>query len=250
MERRTQAILAIGITLLAIVGLIALAWSMSRDNETEMSNNTQNMESNELNEAAENEVTNEDSGTASTQANTTSNTPSNSTSEESIPQEEVALAEPTPEFQSRITKKRFGTYVTPSNSPVQPERFTGYHNAVDVEYDDVANDVPVFAVADGEIVSARTADGYGGVFAMTFSHEGKQYVALYGHIRPSTLPKVGTAVKKGGRVGVLGTGFTSETDNERKHLHFAVRPGTSVDIRGYVSSESQLSGWIDPLSLY
>ncbi|KKQ38871.1 MAG: Exopolysaccharide biosynthesis protein, sugar transferase domain protein [Candidatus Moranbacteria bacterium GW2011_GWC2_37_73] len=34
---------------------------------------------------------------------------------------------------SRITKKPFGIYVNPKNSPVNPERFTGYHSAVDLE---------------------------------------------------------------------------------------------------------------------
>ena len=36
----------------------------------------------------------------------------------------------------RITKKPFGIFITTQNSPVQPERFSGYHTGVDVEYKD------------------------------------------------------------------------------------------------------------------
>src|SRR5438105_4096773 len=34
---------------------------------------------------------------------------------------------------SRVTKKPFGIYITPQNSPVQPEKFKGYHTGVDFE---------------------------------------------------------------------------------------------------------------------
>ncbi len=34
---------------------------------------------------------------------------------------------------SRITKKTFGLFVSPQNSPVLPEKFTGYHTGVDFE---------------------------------------------------------------------------------------------------------------------
>jgi hypothetical protein len=33
-----------------------------------------------------------------------------------------------------LQKKPFGIYITPENSPVQPENFTGYHTGIDVEY--------------------------------------------------------------------------------------------------------------------
>ena len=72
---------------------------------------------------------------------------------------------------------------------------------------------------------------------------------LYGHIRPSTLPKVGSTYTKGQQIALLGTGFSSETDNERKHLHFGILSDTRLDIKGYVTQKADLSGWIDPLSL-
>ena len=41
--------------------------------------------------------------------------------------------QPTYEFKNRITKKPYGIFITPQTSPVQPDKFTGFHNAVDIE---------------------------------------------------------------------------------------------------------------------
>jgi len=174
--------------------------------------------------------------------------PSSSTQNTESPQGQIV--EVIADFKARITKKTFGQYITPQNSPVQPERFTGYHTGVDVEYQDIATDVSVYTIADGRIVLSETASGYGGVFMMEFSFDGQTYAALYGHIRPSSLPKTGTEYKKGQQIAVLGTGYSKETDNERRHLHFGILKGSSTNIKGYVSTQSQLSPWIDPLSLY
>lgn len=156
------------------------------------------------------------------------------------------FAAPIAEFKQRATKKFFGTYITPQTSPVQPERFTGYHTGVDIEYTDVTADVPVYAIADGAVRQASTVSGYGGL--LVIEHPGAGFFSLYGHMRVSSLPAVGTSVTKGQQIGVLGTGYSSETDGERRHLHFGI-PHT-LDIRGYVQSKGELSGWTDPLSLY
>lgn len=160
------------------------------------------------------------------------------------------LVAPIADFKTRITKKPFGIYITPQNSPVQPERFTGYHTGTDVEYQDVTEDVPVYALFDGKIVLSKTASGYGGVFMIDFTYEGVERCALYGHIRPSSLPKLGTQATKGEQLGLLGTGYSTETDGERRHLHFAILSDNRLSILGYVQTKSQLSGWIDPLNLY
>jgi murein DD-endopeptidase MepM/ murein hydrolase activator NlpD len=160
------------------------------------------------------------------------------------------LNNPTSEFKERITKKFFGTYVSPSDSPVQPEKFTGYHTGVDVEFTDTTSDIPVYALADGKIVLSKTATGYGGIFVVQFTFISQTYTAIYGHIRPSTLPSVGTTVTKGQQLAILGTGGTNETDGERHHLHFGIHSGTNLDIKGYVQNKSDLSAWIDPLSFY
>ena len=162
-------------------------------------------------------------------------------------QTQNTFAFPIDQFKERITKKPFGIYITPQNSPISPERFTGYHTGVDVEYQDITSDVPVYAIADGKIVLSETASGYGGVFMAEIGIDGKPHNVLYGHIRPSSLPKTGQEFKKGEKLALLGTGFSKETDNERKHLHFAVLSDTRDDIKGYVQNKSELSGWIDPL---
>lgn len=158
-----------------------------------------------------------------------------------------SLRLPIAEFELRITKKPFGRYVSPTDSPVQPERFTGYHTGVDVEYEDVTSDVPVYAVAKGEIIYSGTVDGYGGVTLLRFTYQDKTYTALYGHLRPAQLPNVGQTLDAGEVLGVLGTGHTTETDGERRHLHFSLRPDNELELRGYVRQASELSDWNDPL---
>lgn len=165
------------------------------------------------------------------------------------PPETSTLHEPIAEFQTRITKKSFGTYVTPENSPVSPERFTGFHTGVDVEYGDVGDEVPVRAIADGTVTLAKTAQGYGGVVVVTHSIDGRDRSVIYGHLDPASLPTVGAAITRGEELGRLGDGRTDETDGERKHLHFAIRADTSLVLLGYVQREEDLSGWIDPLTL-
>lgn len=162
----------------------------------------------------------------------------------------MILNEPVTDFKTRVTKKPFGIYITSQNSPVQPERFSGYHTGADSEYQDITGDVPVYAVADGKVVFSQIVSGYGGVLMLEIDLDRTKHTVLYGHIRPSSLPKVGQTFTKGGQIGLLGTGYSSETDNERRHLHFAILSDDRTDIKGYVQNESQLSGWLDPLTYY
>lgn len=177
---------------------------------------------------------------------TTSSTASDTTPS---PSSFSTIVAPIADFKSRITKKFFGTYITPSNSPVYPERFTGYHTGVDVEYTDVSSDVPVYAITDGTIVTSEYASGYGGVLVLQTTINSLVRYVVYGHLRRGSMPANGTQVKQNEQLGVLGTGYSSETDGERRHLHFGV--ATKNTIAGYVPSLSLLhASWIDPLSLY
>ncbi len=151
---------------------------------------------------------------------------------------------PIAEFKERITKKPFGIYIDTENSPVQPERFQGFHTGVDVEYEDIETDVPVYVVNDGKIVLSKPVSGYGGVIIIETENT---YNVLYGHLRPNSMLEVDKVVKKGDQIGLLGTGFSSETDGERKHLHYAILSDNRIDLKGYVQNQSELSGWIDPL---
>lgn len=170
---------------------------------------------------------------------------------QSLGSEEVPLLiEPITEFRERITKKPFGIHITPETSPVEHDRFAGYHTGVDIEYGDVALDVPVVAIADGEVVVSKFVSGYGGVVVVRHDILGEQIFALYGHLDPASLIPRGGRVKQGGKLGVLGEGHSQETDGVRKHLHFAILRGSSPDLRGYVKGVEELRLWYDPLDFY
>jgi murein DD-endopeptidase MepM/ murein hydrolase activator NlpD len=149
----------------------------------------------------------------------------------------------------RVTKKPFGIYVTPQNSPVSPEHFRGYHTGIDFEtYPGEQNsDVAVRAACTGPLLLKKTAQGYGGVAVQQCRLEGQDVTVIYGHLRYSSIrPDVQTQLQAGEQFAVLGTGYSSETDGERKHLHFGIHKGTAVNILGYVQNKSDLGQWLDP----
>ncbi|MFC1617791.1 M23 family metallopeptidase [Patescibacteria group bacterium] len=164
--------------------------------------------------------------------------------------QEDALIEPVEEFEQRISLKPFGIYITPKNSPVQPEKFSGYHTGVDVEFTDREDEIPVRAIADGEVIEARAVSGYGGLTAIKHTIDDQEIIVIYAHLDPTSLPTVGSQVTAGEVIGRLGEGNTAETDFERKHLHLGFLKKDSLDVRGYVNSESELDQWIDPLTLF
>lgn len=160
---------------------------------------------------------------------------------------DAMFIEPIDEFYERITKKSFGLKVDPSDSPVQPERFSGYHTGVDVEYDDVDGEVDVVSINDGKVVFKDWVSGYGGVVMIEHS----DMTALYGHLDIDSVEfEVGDQIYKRDKIGVLGEGYSGETDGERKHLHFGLLNGSSRVLAGYVQSEAELAKWIDPLAFY
>lgn len=163
-----------------------------------------------------------------------------------------ALSFPIDHAFDRAAKKGFGLKVSPKHSPISPERFSGYHTGVDFETtpDEQESDVLVSTACDGTLALKKYASGYGGVAVERCKLDGADITVIYGHLRlSSVLAKVGQAFKAGDPLGVLGTGYSKETDGERKHLHFGVHKGAVVDIKGYVQRSSELGAWIDPLTL-
>jgi murein DD-endopeptidase MepM/ murein hydrolase activator NlpD len=153
---------------------------------------------------------------------------------------------------SRVTKKSFGLYVTPKDSPVQPERFSGYHTGLDFETTptEQGTDVVITAACDGTLLVKRTASGYGGVAVQSCQLNGQEVTVIYGHLQLASLTaKVGASLKAGDRLGVLGRGYSPETDGERQHLHFAIHVGNAVSLLGYVPTKAALAGWLDPAKL-
>lgn len=150
---------------------------------------------------------------------------------------------------ARITKKSFGTYITPATSPVQPEKFSGYHTGVDFEilHGEENTDVAVKAMNDGVVLQKRFASGYGGVVVVSSMVDNQPVTIVYGHLRLSGIQaEVGDKIKAGETIGFLGNGYSKETDGERKHLHLSIHKGTEVNIRGYVKSKELLNDWVDP----
>lgn len=158
------------------------------------------------------------------------------------------MPEPLTNAKTRVTKKPFGIKVSPTNSPVQPEKFTGYHSGVDFETtpEEQNRDVPISAICDGKVTQKRSAQGYGGLLVQTCMLDNQPVTVIYGHVKLSSIQqKVGDMLKAGQGFAVLGDAYSSETDNERKHLHLGIRKGTSSSILGYVQSAAELDHWLD-----
>lgn len=149
----------------------------------------------------------------------------------------------------RVTKKPFGIYVTPKNSPVQPERFQGYHAGTDFEIFPKEKDaiVPVQVVCDGKLIMKRNASGYGGIAIESCELDKEPITVIYGHLNLSSIgAKTGDDLKAGDILGNLGAAYSVQTDGERKHLHLGFHKGSMINILGYVSSQSQLSDLLNP----
>lgn len=149
----------------------------------------------------------------------------------------------------RITKKPFGILIVPETSPVQPEKFSGYHTGTDFEVieNEIESEVEVLAICDGEVVESKYVSGYGGVLIQSCEIYDKKILVLYGHIDLS-IPKSRTSsknIKKGEIVSILADDQSYSSGGERKHLHLGIIRGTTINYKGYVESESSLSNWLD-----
>lgn len=164
------------------------------------------------------------------------------------------LAWPMDRGEEREKKLTFGLFVTPDpeENPIDPpERFTGYHTALDFEiFEEEENtDVAVKVSCDGKILQQETIAGYGGVVIQSCQIP-EEVTVLYGHLDFERFQKkVGDEVKRGELLGYLGAEKSAETGNTRKHLHFGVHEGPDIEVRGYVQNESELESFRDPLLL-
>lgn len=148
-----------------------------------------------------------------------------------------------------MAKKTFGLFVSPGHSPVSPEKFTGFHTGIDFETtpEEQSIDMPIYAACDGKLLLKKYASGYGGVAVQACKLDGQDVTIIYGHLRtPGIFPNIGDALKTGDKIAVLGTGYSNETDGERKHLHFGIHKGAAINILGYVKKQTDLSGWLNP----
>ncbi|TSC76600.1 MAG: peptidase M23 [Parcubacteria group bacterium Gr01-1014_31] len=157
-----------------------------------------------------------------------------------IPSTAVVL--PIAGYRERRTFKVYGQYVQ--------DRFRGYHTGDDIEYADISKDVPVFAIADGEVVAARRVNGYGGMLIIRHTVAGRTVSALYGHLDLNSARATGTKVKAGEQIAILGDHKSSETDGERKHLHFHLWDGDGEKLAGYAQTEAALGDYLNPTDFF
>jgi hypothetical protein len=180
---------------------------------------------------------------------TTNNNTSNPATETVPPVSTSIITSPISNAKSRITKKPFGIYITPATSPIQPEKFSGYHTGVDFETTpaEAKIDVPIYAVCNGQILVKKWVSGYGGVIVESCTIEGQAVTVLYGHvdITGSFVSGVGSSITAGQHLVNLAPGYSYYTDGERKHLHLGIHKGSAIEYRGYVQSAGELSAWMD-----
>lgn len=164
-----------------------------------------------------------------------------------------SISEPIANAKSRVTKKPFGIYITPQNSPVKGEKFTGYHTGTDFEIvtEEASADIPIYAVCTGKIRNQEIVSGYGGVVVQDCIVDGQRATVLYGHlnIRQAQVLAVGAEARSGERIGSLAAAGSELSGGERKHLHLGIHKGANIDLRGYVQSQSELSDWLDTQKL-
>ena len=166
-----------------------------------------------------------------------------------------AIGDPIDDAQKRPQLLTFGLHVTPDpeHNPIDPpERFAGFHSALDYEVfaDEADEEVIVRAACPGDVVYAGTAEGYGGVIVHRCVVHDEDVTVLYGHIDPvSFTVDAGDTVDAGQRIAVLAPARTYQSGYNRKHLHFGVHRGRDVALTGYVQSEAALENFIDPQTL-
>ena len=159
---------------------------------------------------------------------------------------------PLDKARERVIKKPFEIHVDSKNSPVQPEMFSGYHTGTDFEaYPSEQDiDIPVYAIVSGKILTKEWANGYGGVLVESASINGNLATIIYGHLKLDSIDKKsGDSLDAGEQIGILGKGYSRETDGERKHLHLGIKKGNNVNILGYVKNKNDLVQWIDPMTI-
>lgn len=153
-------------------------------------------------------------------------------------------------WEERITVKPFGIFVTPDNSPVELERYNGFHTGVDFEAhkEEKDKDVAIKAICKGEIIQLNEVSGYGGLIVQSCKIDGEKVTVLYGHVdieSDKTVVKRGDAVKAEEEITILASENSRLNGLERKHLHLGIHRGEGIEYLGYVTDKDRLDEWIN-----
>ena len=102
---------------------------------------------------------------------------------------------------------------------------------------------PCYAIGDGVVLESNPDAHYGGVLVILHkAADGKQFKAVYGHIRRGDFPK-GAKVRAGQVIGRV---------NGAHHVHFGIHPGRAYPsdnnpYRGHTYVRTVTYGWVDPI---
>ena len=119
-------------------------------------------------------------------------------------------------------------------------------SAFEVFAEELEEEVGVQAVCSGELIMKDYVSGYGGVVIQECTLDEEPITVVYGHLDLSSVStNVGVEINGGDVIGNLGADKSTETDGERQHLHLGFYKGTEINVKGYVTSESELDAWID-----
>jgi len=111
---------------------------------------------------------------------------------------------------------------------------------------------PVYSIADGMVTLAAHIKGFGSFYppaeggAVIIKHKntsGKDFYALYGHLKISNTIMTGTFVKKGDFLGYILELFNAKIS--LPHLHFGIYVDDNLPEHNLGCGES-LNGWADP----
>lgn len=155
---------------------------------------------------------------------------------------------------NRPTPLHFGVHVTPDpeTNPIDPpERFSGYHAAIDYEVsgEELDKPVAVYAICRGKVVYSGFAEGYGGLLIQRCTLDGETISVIYGHLSRNGLIEDGVTLRSGAQLGYLADARSQDSDGNRKHLHLGIHKGKALDMRGYVQDEADLEEFIDPATV-
>lgn len=165
--------------------------------------------------------------------------PTHSSTELPVTETKTKVVAPIAEYGKRNSLKLFGNYIQ--------DRFVGYHVGDDIEYTDTEDTIPVYAISVGTVEYKNWVAGYGGLIRVKHTINDKTIRALYGHVAlDSSSLQVGDTVAAGQFIANLGKGNSTETDGERKHLHFGLYEGDIIRINGYENKQGSVGNWINP----
>ncbi|WEG16538.1 peptidoglycan DD-metalloendopeptidase family protein [Alkalihalophilus pseudofirmus] len=94
------------------------------------------------------------------------------------------------------------------------------HHGIDIGKNGRTGDVPIVAVADGQVVQSYYSSSYGNTVLISHMVNGQQITTLYAHLENREV-STGDRVSKGQRLGMMGNTGRSFGP----HLHFEVHEG-------------------------